>query len=350
MNKRITNLQGATALTQEGLAEFPQAWEDGQRLLPTREAFERWQFDASLEDGTTLLITFFNKPLFERSAVLRPGTAITLIQPDGKKYMEVVEVKPEDYSSSRERCYVRAGRSWVRGDDGWNYELDVQTETLGAHLNLKGIVPPWRPGAGKFLTSDGTGFFSWLAAVPYGKVDGLVSLNGKLRPIHGYGYHDHRWGTVDLSQVFSHWYIGHAQAGDCTLVFLEITTSPEYGEIQLPALLLTQGSRILASGMEPIQLIDQDYQPDEGGRSYPGLLQGCWETEQGRIRLVLRDPLPINSFSLVEFLPAWKRLVGELRTNPYHFTLLANLDLEISLPAAHSRYESSALLELALLR
>lgn len=354
MTKHVIHRFGADALKEDGLRQEPEAWEDGQRV-PTQPGFyERWLFDACLSDGSILLITFFTKPLFDRSTAMSPGVSISYIQPDGKRYFEAIPVNPEDYSASKERCYVRAGKSWVRGDNHWGYELDVQTPTLGVHLNLTAQVPPWRPGTGKFIPQDQSRFFAWLAPVPRGRFEGVLTFNGKMRPVSGAGYHDHRWGSVELSNIFSQWYLGRAHLGKLTLLFLELTSSPAYGEEKLSAVFLAKDRQVLAADHCPLALAEDEFLPDEGGRSYPKMLQGRWENLDAgaakKIHFTLRDPAPIDSFSLVDFLPTWKRLVGGILSNPYNFTFSAPLDLDVELEQQAFHEEGRAIYELALLR
>ena len=47
--------------------------------------------------------------------------------------------------------------------------------------------------------------------------------DGKIHPVRGTCYHDHRWGSAELNRMFSQWVIGRAHLGETTLVFLEMT-------------------------------------------------------------------------------------------------------------------------------
>jgi hypothetical protein len=354
MMKRISHTFEPAGLQREGLAERPEAWEDGQRAETVPGSFERWQFDARLSDGSLAAITFFTKPLLERGAPLQPGVAITIVPPDGRPLAEAISLPAEDFSASHERCYVRAGESWVRGDPQWNYELHARAGGLAAHLTFQGIAPAWRPGAGKFFAGapgqEPAGYFAWLAGIPHGAVEGFLTYQGKIHPVKGTGYHDHRWGNLALNEVFTRWYLCRAQAGDFSLVFLELTGAPAYGEQKLPAILVTSGARQVASGCAGLTLEELEFQPDPGGRSYPAGLDGSWSEAGRSVRFRLRDPRLVDSFSLVDFLPTWKRVVGGLLTNPYQFTFSAALELEAAVDGASTRAKGQAFYELALLR
>lgn len=354
MSKHVIHHNSPEALQREQLQEIPHAREDAQRVQSQPGWYERWRFDAHLDDGSIVLITFFNKPLFERSAKLNPGVSISIIQPDGRQENQTVQVEPELYSASKERCYVRAGKCWVRGDMDWKYEVDVQIENLGAHFNLTGLVPSWRPGTGKFGVEGQPNFISWLVGIPHGTLEGMLMINGKLRPVRGTCYHDHIWGNLDLNRVFTQWYLGHAHLGDYTFLFLEITSAPDYGDEKLSTLMLAKSRQVLIQDSRIPALSEGEFLPDEGGRSYPKTLIGCLENLSAdpieRVRFSLGDPVVLDSFSLVDFLPTWKRLVGGILSNPYHFTFSADIHLEIEQGGQRELEEGRILYDLALLR
>ncbi len=353
MTNRLYHTFEPESLQREGLPEKPAIWEDGRRGETQAGFFERWQFDASLSDGSLAMITFFTRPMLERSPQPRPGVSITIVPPGGKPLVQAISLPPEDFTAGKERCYVRAGESWVRGDPQWRYELHAKVGDLAAHLNFTGIVPAWRPGAGKFYAQNPgqgpDGYLAWLVAIPYGTVEGFLTYRGKIHAVQGIGYHDHRWGNLALNEVFHHWYLGWARIGETTLAFLELTGSAAYGEQKIPALLVARGNRHVLADCANLSLAEQDYQPDPRGRSYPTGLDGHWQRDGQSLGFTLRDPKLIDSFSLVDFLPTWKRLVGSILSNPYHFSFIAGMELQTDLDGMQSREEGQVLYELVLL-
>lgn len=352
MTKRLYHTFEPEALQREGLPEKPAIWEDGRRGESRAGFFERWQFDAAFSDGSLALITFFTRPMLDRSTQLRPGVSITIVPPDGKPLVQAISLPPEDFSAGKERCYVRAGESWVRGDPQWRYELHVKAGGLAAHLNFTGIVPAWRPGAGKFYarnTGAGQdGYFGWLVGVPYGTVEGFLTYRGKIHLVQGSCYHDHRWSNLALNEVFDRWYLGRARIGEISLIFLELTGSAAYGGQKIPSLLVAKDGQQILDDCANFSLAEQDFLPDPRGRSYPAGLDGCWERAEQSLRFTLRDPKMIDSFSLVDFLPTWQRLVGSVLTNPYHFTFSAGIELQAALGGIQTRGEGQALYEFVL--
>jgi hypothetical protein len=116
MTKRVILPTGPEALQHDGLQENPQIWEDGLRTQPSSGNFEWWYFDAHFEDGSTAVMSFFTKPLLDRRAPLKPGLSITVTRPDGQKLSGLAFSQPADYSASKERCDVKMGVSFLRGD------------------------------------------------------------------------------------------------------------------------------------------------------------------------------------------------------------------------------------------
>jgi predicted secreted hydrolase len=348
-NKVILGTE-ADSLRREGLRDLPELWEDGLRAKPEPGVFEWWYFDAHLDDGSTVVIVFFTKSLLNLGVRLQPGVSISITQPDGQKLQEMRIFEPSEFSASKERCYVRIGESWARGDAG-GYELHAHVGGLAAHLKMTGIVPPWRPGTGKVYFDEAqTRYFAWLAAVPYGSASGLLTYNNKIVGVSGSCYHDHNWGNIALNEVLEKWYWGRAHIGDYNLIFVEMTASPKYGGQKIPVFMLAKGSQIITGDGAPLRVAELDFQADPGGRSYPTGLDFIWQQASERIHISLRDPALIQSFSLLEDLPAWKRFIGGLFFNPYYFRFDSTLDLRIELHDCQDRLQGKAIYEVMLLR
>ena len=350
MPKHVLLQLDQAALQREGLHEAPEIWEDGLRAAPKPGNFEWWYFDAHFDDGSTAVVVFLTKSLLDRSSALKPAVSITITRPDGKKLSSVAMIQPSEFSASKERCYVRAGESWVRGDL-CNYELHAKSGDLAAQLNFSGIVPAWRPGTGKInFDESGKQYFAWLPSIPYGTVEGQIIYDGKMRQVRGTCYHDHNWGNVGLNQVLSSWYWGRAHLGDYSLLFAEMYPTRQYDLQKIPIFMLARGSQILSGEDASFQLTEGDFIADPGGRSYPDRLDVDWQKGADHIHLKLREPRLIDSFSLLDMLPTWQRVVGRLVTNPYYFRFNASLDLQIDQDGTHTRVQGDALYELMLLR
>jgi hypothetical protein len=114
--------------------------------------------------------------------------------------------------------------------------------------------------------------------------------------------------------------------------------------------MLAKGDQILISDGAPLRLDERDFQADPGGRSFPIGLDFHWEKGAEQIQLNLQDPHMIESFSLLELLPVWQRMLGSIFVNPYYFRFDAALDVKINLDNCQTRQQGKAMYELMLLR
>ncbi len=348
--KRILPGVGEEMLQREGLSPQPQPWEDGLRADAAAGAFEWWYFDAAFEDGSTAVIVFMTKPLLERKGPLAPAVTLTITPPGGEKLSVLQSYPASEFSASRQSCDVRIGNNRACGDLQ-RYELHASAGGLEADLVFSGLVPAWRPGAGKnYFSQDLQRYFAWLPAIPYGSAEGVLTYQGKTVHVRGSGYHDHNWGNVDLNAVMSHWYWGRAHLGDFTTIFVEQVARPDYGQVKMPVFLLAHQERILTGDGAPLTLKTQDFQPHPGGRAYPMQLDFHWETGEGCVHLALRQPEIIEAASLLGTLPPWKRAVARLLANPYYFRFRADLELSVELAGFQQTLNGPAIYELMLLR
>lgn len=346
MPKRVITGEGAEFLRLEGLTETPAAWEDGLRAETRPGNFEWWYFDAHLDDGSTLVIGYYTKPLLQRNDALTPTIVITLTQPDGRKLSDFPIYPADQFSASKDHCDVRIGPNWARGDLH-RYELHAEAAGVTADLTFTGLVPPWRPAASKNYYDEGlTRYFGWLPSIPFGIVEGNLAYEGQSRAVRGTGYHDHNWGNVALNDVLSHWFWGRAHLGEYTLIFAQMVATKAFDHQLLPVFMLAKGGEILIGESRPLTLRTAQEQTHPGGKKYPRQLDFEWQTEAGRVHLALRQPRVIEAASLLITLPAWKRRLARLLVNPYYFRFDADLDLTIDLKEAHATEHGRVLYEL----
>ncbi|MBI3738752.1 MAG: hydroxyneurosporene dehydrogenase, partial [Chloroflexi bacterium] len=206
-------------LKRNGLTETVAVWEDGLRADTGRGSFEWWYFDAHFDDGSTAVIVFATKPLLERNGPLKPNVSVTITRPDGTKAAQFPIFPANQFSALKENCDVRIGPNWTRGNLH-RYEVHVEMNDLAADLTFTGLVPAWRPGAGKAYFGDYDHYFAWLPSIPFGTVEGTLTYDGQTHHVKGAGYHDHNWGNVGLNEVMDHWYWGRAHLGDYTLIYV----------------------------------------------------------------------------------------------------------------------------------
>lgn len=353
MSKPVIFALGPEFLTRDGLTETIQPWEDGLRAATGRGAFEWWYFDAHLDDGSTAVIVFYTKSLINPSDPLHPTTSLTITRPDGEKLAEYAFSPAGEFAAAQEQCDVRSGPNWVKWslqDGRWRYTLHAETGALSADLTFTGLVPPWRPGAGKIFFGDLTRYFAWLPAIPYGTVAGNLKYDGQTHPVTGSGYHDHNWGNVALPAVMDHWTWGRAHLGPYTLIFVEQIAARKYGFTRMPVFLLAQGERVLADNARHLTMRSAQPLQHASRHVYPSQIDFIWACEGETVHLALRQAQVIEAVSLLTALPPLKRALARLLVNPYYFRFRAEMELSIDLGGLQTVTRGPALYEMMLLR
>ncbi len=348
--KLLTLGDSPEMIKKAGLGDSVALWEDGQRCETTAGFFEWWYFDANLDDGSTAVVVFMTKPFTERTGSLKPGVRLAITTPDGRELGGFPLFDPAQFSAVRAQCDVKIGHNWARGDLH-RYELHAEYGDAAADLVLTGTVPPWRPGAGiTYYDEELTRFFAWLPAVPYGKVEGTLTYDGKAHKVSGSGYHDHNWGNVGLNEVMSHWYWGRAHVAGYTLIFVEMTSTRNLGGQKIPIFMLARHDKILTGDGAPLTLEVREFEKHPGGRQFPRKVDFCWKSDKGEVNIALRHPQVLEASSLLGFLPPWQQRVLRLFANPYYFRFNADMKLHIDLAGEKCSEKGTALFEIMLLK
>lgn len=336
------------ALKHEGLnPDRIEVWEDGYRTAEREDAFEWWYFDLQLDDGSTLVITYSTKPNTKPKGPLAPEVLFITRSRDGGRKSAIWRGRPEDLSASTDRCDVRMGPSWVRGDLD-HYELHAEADGLSADLQIERVSPSWRPGAAvTYLDPAKTKFFAWVVPVPYGTAEGELTIEGESRPVKGTVYHDHNWGNFMLVSMLDHWYWGRAHVGDFSIIFVEMVTAGilGFGAVKLPSFYLAKGDDILTDDGWPLHLVTGDFKEGPGGRTYPARLDFSWHAEEGDVHIALRNPRLLESIDSLEDVPRWARPIVHLIMNPYYYDFEAELNLEVDIKGVKAEERGKAIYE-----
>jgi len=362
MRKSLINAtEGTEFLQREGLSVMPEPWEDGLRMDPESPgAFEWWYFDAHFDDsstdlaarGSTVVIDIHVRPMVKRVLPEKPSIALTITRPNGTKLMHEIYFPSSKFSASKKACDVRVGPNWVRGDLH-RYEIHAEAQGMAADLVFTGIVPPWRPGAGKWFYGAPNHYFAWLVAIPYGRVDGTLTYDGQTYKVKGTGYHDHNWGNVDLGRVMDHWYWGRARIGDYTLIFSEQTAAEEYGFARMPVFMLAKGDRILTDDGRFLTMKVRDFAKYPGRHGYPRQIDFDWISGSDEVHLFLRNLWLISDAKdyNLQSLPLWQRWLGRfLIGNIGYFRFYADLELAIEMGDIIANERCKALYEIMILQ
>lgn len=229
-----------------GLTKQVQLFEDGLRTEEKSGSYEWWYFDSKYPDGSSLVIVFFTKPVTSFGKHFTPYVSLNYIHPNGKEIR--TEVASKDFSFSREKCDVRIGDCYVKGDLN-TYEIYFKNDDAECHLTLDGSVPSWRPESGHIYFGK-KDFFAWLPAVPEGVMKGSLRSGGETVQLLGTGYHDHNWGNKLMILLMNDWYWGRAKIGDYVVVSSYIYARKRDGYHPTPIFMLAKDGQILTDQAE----------------------------------------------------------------------------------------------------
>ena len=269
--------------TKQGQIEV---WEDGKRDDDRAGVYEWWYFDMILDDGSKAVIHFNTK---DNRTISKAGTipsvVIKITSPDGKEYKDNVILTADQASFGKQCCDVKFGPHTLYGDFK-EYKIHVAptggvcgsdgaggqgaASNVGCDLTLTSTAKPWRPGAGGFAFDDG-GYFTWLCAVPRGKVSGDLFYNGEHHAVTGAGYHDHQWGNVAHNKTWHHWLWSRQDFGDYALLVFDICTQKKFGYTRLPMMFLEDkdGNLVMQDLTAPKCNLVEEYKEKLSGKMYP---------------------------------------------------------------------------------
>jgi hypothetical protein len=322
------------ALTAFGLNPGTvEPWEDGYRAAKAADStFEWWYFDCQFDDGSTLVVTFSNKPHTDPSGPLTPTVLVIRQLPDGTRVHLEPTFASDEFTASTDRCDVRIGPNTVQGDLD-TYTLHVEADGIAADVTIDRAAPSWRPGAGvSYFDSANQHYLAWVVPVPYGTVSATITENGATTQLTGSAYHDHNWGNHLMGSFLDHWYWGRAHIGDYTLVYVRMTTKGAFGlgSINIPTFYLAKGEQIITDDMLPLRLVTSDDVAGPGHQTYPQRLEWTWQSERGRIAFTVTNPTLIESLDMAVPHHGLSRL-AHLGEHPMYYDFNADADLDIAL-------------------
>lgn len=310
-----------------------EVWEDGYRAADAADStFEWWYFDCQFDDGSTLVVTFSNKPHTEPSGPLTPTVLIIRQLADGTRLHLEPTFPAAEFSAATDRCDVRIGPNTVTGDLD-HYVLHVEADGIVADVTIDREAPSWRPGAGiNYFDSARTHYLAWVVPVPFGRVSATISDAGTTSELTGSAYHDHNWGNHLMGSFLDHWYWGRAHVADYTVVYVRMTTKGllGFGELNIPTFYLAKGDALITDDLLPLRLETSGDVDGPGHQTYPTRMVWSWASERGTITMTATDPKLIESLDMGVARHGLSRVLhaGE---HPMYYDFNADFELDIAL-------------------
>jgi hypothetical protein len=162
-----------------GLRRTPvEPWEDGIRTTGGPGGYEWWYFDSHLEDGSSLVITFYTKWILKPKGPEAPLITVDFDRPGQPTRHVVVHATPAEFSAAKDHCDVRVKENYFRGDLH-TYQIRVVDDDISFEVELVGQVPSWRPATGvTYFGAHDEHQFAWMPAVPQGTVTATITEKG----------------------------------------------------------------------------------------------------------------------------------------------------------------------------
>lgn len=207
---------------------IPEKWEDGMRTSGDKGSYEWWYFDAHLQDGSTVVITFYTKFMTDIKKPFNPYLTVSIDKADGSKISEKFYCDPEDFFASKDSCNVKMGNNYVVGNLK-EYKIHIENEDINLTAVIKRTTQSWRPKTGHMVFgADESKEFNWVVPVPQGEMEMEYNYKGVTTKTAGSAYHDHNWGNVSMMEIFNHWYWSRAEVGPYTVIASEMISEKEF--------------------------------------------------------------------------------------------------------------------------
>ena len=315
--------------TRKGMIE---PWEDGKRDDDRAGVYEWWYFDFIMDDGSKAVIHFNTK---DNKTIKKDGTipsvVLKITSPDGKEYKDNVVLGRDVATFGEGKCDVEFGPHYLSGDLQ-TYRIHVdhtggvsgadgaggegEASDVAADLTLVSTSKPWRPGAGGFCFGDDeSGYFTWLCAVPRGRVTGTLFYGGQEHTVSGEGYHDHQWGNMEHNSTWDHWLWGRQDFGDYAMVVFDIGTQRKYGFQRLPMMFLedSEGNLVMEDTNDPRCRFVKEYKEKLSGKMYPKTIEYEFTDGNKKAKYVIDQSYELEARDPTAQLPAPMRALLKLK-------------------------------------
>jgi hypothetical protein len=290
-------------------------WEDGMRTSGEAGSYEWWYFDSHLEDGSSLVVTFYTKWILQPKGPEAPMVQVDLDRPGKPSQQVIIHATPEQFQASKDRCDVRVKDCYFRGDLH-TYQIKVVDESLTIEAELVGQVPSWRPATGfTYFGPHDEHTFAWMPAVPQGKVTATLTEKGSAPiTLTGVGYHDHNWGDVVMSKLLNHWYWGRAQAGPYSVIAAYLYAEKEYGRTELPQILIAKDGQIVADQASKVRLVLEDVFTDPKSQKPVAnrVVYDYTQDERVRYRVIFQRSETILDYKLADTVTGFKHVLARM--------------------------------------
>jgi hypothetical protein len=314
--------------------EKVEIWEDRRRNTDTRaNNWEWWYFDAILDDGSTAVVQFFTKGGAEvKLNGDHPMITVKITSPDGTHYQGKFNTKADDAFYGENQCDVRIGTNTFKGDLR-EYHITVDSiNEISADLVLTSMSQSYRPGTAFFTFDSDDEYYTWLCAVPKGKVNGTLTYGGKTVQVSGFGYHDHQWGSVNYLKEWNHWVWARQSFDDFSMLVFDMVSSKKTEYTRFPIVFIQdKDGNIVFENLQGVdcKVLDEYKDNEASGKDYPKSIQYTFKNNGKQVdySLAVKDIIEAQGIKTIPL--AMKLLMKTLKLNPSYSRYKADGKLKL---------------------
>lgn len=213
-----------TLLLEKGVVK---PWEDGSRTKQDGNSYQCWYYDAHLNDGSFLVISFNLRDGTKMQKSLTPYISIDIVLPNGKKIGRTIRAKQAAFTSSTTTCDVHIGDSYFTGNLN-QYHIHISDSLLQMDIDMERTADSWRPETGIFNFGNDGKYAGWLVPVPEGTTKVSYTYKGATTTTSGTCYHDNTWWNQSPRRLFNNWFWAATSVGPYKIITYNIRATKKY--------------------------------------------------------------------------------------------------------------------------
>src|SRR6476469_4968649 len=292
----------------EGLEPTMHPSDAGMATNPMPGTFEWWYLQGNFpNDNSSTQITLLTKPWVDNNGPLQPYATIAITTPNGTHLGGETKVDVTQFKAARNTMNVTMGDTWARGDlKAVNLHFAPTANGVGANLVFQSAAPPTRFGGSGmwFFDPSLTRFSATNDPMPFAKVLGNLTYGGQSHSVHGTGYIDKQWGTVNWNQAYDGWYWSTGHYGNYTADMFVLPTSAAFNHQPSNDIYLAKGngpSKVLVETMHGVtaHASGGNITSPGGFHTYPEILTLQWKNGTNSATLTLTNPSIVASQSTI---------------------------------------------------
>jgi hypothetical protein len=138
--------------------------------------------------------------------------------------------------------------------------------------------------------------------VPKGEVSGTITINGKSQKIHGYGYHDHQWGSNMYLSLWNHWLWARQGFDNYSVLLFDLNANKKYNYKRFPIMFIQdKNGKIIFENTENVKYeILEEYQDEKSGKFYPKTSRYTFDNNGKRVEYTLSENQILENFNVAQ--------------------------------------------------